>query len=280
MIGLRAGGLKGARPGPSENEDNALRSGRLFRLYRREPTLHRIHYPDLPTQPGAAIVITGEEAHHAARVKRAGPGEPVQLLDGRGAVADASITGVIKARSGEWSLHVAITAIRREEPLSPRLEVWASSPKGPRLESMIDGLCQAGAAAWAPLHTTRTVVDPREGKLDRMHRLAAEASKQSGRAWHLEVLEGGDLAAALAIPGAIFADASGAPYHATGRPLVRLLIGPEGGWTPEELSAARAAGAQIASFGPHIMRIETAAVIASGIVLDQELRFRGGERPS
>lgn len=250
----------------------------------RGAALHRIHHADLPDDaaaPGAVLTITGEEAHHAARVKRAGAGDALQVLDGRGAVADGIVTEVIKdRRSGEWSLLVRVTALRREPPVRPRLEVWASPPKAARLEAMIDGLIQAGAAAWAPLHTQRTIVEPREGKLDRMHRLAAEASKQCGRVWHLEILAAGDVKSVMAGAGgaAVIADASGGPYQAAGEEVIRLLVGPEGGWTPEELSAARAGGARVAAFGPHIMRIETAAVVAAGIVLDQELRFRGGGR--
>jgi 16S rRNA (uracil1498-N3)-methyltransferase len=57
------------------------------------------------------------------------------------------------------------------------------------------------------------------------------------------------------------------PTHA---PTIRLLIGPEGGWTPDELRAARDAGARIASFGPHTMRIETAAPVAAAVILHAE----------
>lgn len=246
-------------------------------LQPRSNPVHRIFHPELPAGPGPGLTISGEEAHHAARVKRAEPGDAVQLLDGRGTVADAAITDINKdRRSGEWTLHLTITALRHVPPVAPRLEVWASSPKGARLEAMIDGLSQSGAAAWAPLRTARTVVEPRETKLDRMHRLAAEASKQCGRAWHLEVLEGGDLSQALAGPRVVVADASGAPHRATGAAAIRLLIGPEGGWTPEELTAARGAGAEIAAFGPHIMRIETAAVVAAGILLNDERRLQAG----
>jgi 16S rRNA (uracil1498-N3)-methyltransferase len=60
---------------------------------------------------------------------------------------------------------------------------------------------------------------------------------------------------------------------------VRLLVGPEGGWAAEELETARAAGARVARFGPHVMRIETAAVAACAVVLDQEMRTDAVRRP-
>lgn len=236
------------------------------------------------------------------RVKRAEVGEPVALTDGRGHTARARITEILKDRkTGEWSMAVAIEAVEDRERVSPRVEVWAAAPKGPRLEAMIDGLSQAGASSWSPLHTERTVVEPREHKLERMHRLAAEASKQCGRAWHLEIGAGGDLEAAIAasagassttsIAGAgvppasslsvIIADASGVPYRSSGASTIRLLIGPEGGWAPRELARARERGAVVAAFGPHVMRVETAAVVACGIILDSEIRLRnasGGTR--
>ena len=53
---------------------------------------------------------------------------------------------------------------------------------------------------------------------------------------------------------------------------VRLLIGPEGGWTAEEIEKAASAGVRRARFGPHVMRIETAAAVAVGIVLHEAAR--------
>ncbi len=62
-------------------------------------------------------------------------------------------------------------------------------------------------------------------------------------------------------------DSSGTDAGETGGAPVRLLIGPEGGWTPAELGRARDAGATIARFGAHTMRIETAALGTAAILL-------------
>ena len=109
--------------------------------------------------------------------------------------------------------------------------------------------------------------------MDRLSRTAAEASKQCGRAWLLEI------GATLSFEGAIapdaravvLADASGDRYQRGGSPDIRLLIGPEGGWSARELNQARASGVRIARFGPHAMRIETAAIVAAAVVLDAEI---------
>jgi 16S rRNA (uracil1498-N3)-methyltransferase len=246
--------------------------------------MHRVFVDALPSEP-QTLAIEGDEAAHALRVKRVRSGEHVELLDGRGHVAAGVVLDPRDAAPGaaaflpprrrgeEAPLLVRIESVRAVEPLRPRLEVLTAAPKGPRLADLIDQLAQAGAASWAPLSTARSVVDPREARLERLVRVAREAGKQCGRAWTLGIGPPADLPAALAhAPGlmAVVADASGEPWRhhaAVESYTVRLLVGPEGGWTPEELDRARAAGATIARFGPHTMRIETAAVVAAGVIL-------------
>lgn len=231
---------------------------------------HRVLLESLSSAAiGTSIDIAGDEAHHLTRVKRLEDGAPIELLDGRGLRASALIERTTKTRAGEWLVSARIEKLTREEPISPRVEVWASSPKGDRLSSMIDGLSQVGAAAWAPLHTTRTIVDPRDHKLERLLRITAEAAKQCGRAWTLEIAKGGPLSLALNTTDTlVLADSSGPDY--SGEPLgprSRLLIGPEGGFTPQELDLAKSRGARILRFGPLTMRIETAAVVAAAMLV-------------
>lgn len=241
---------------------------------------HRMYMQSLPAI-GEIALIEGDEAKHAVRVKRVEPGDPIQLLDGAGAVVDAVVLGVEslteaqaarRERRGEWLLPVRVEQIARAEPVRPAVHVLTATPKGARLEEMIDGLSQVGAASWGPLETQRGVVDPRETKLARMERVAVEASKQCGRPWLLQTGPQRRLADALAWKAGpvILADSSGGPYSCGGAEQISLLIGPEGGWTRGELQAAEQAGARIHSFGPHVMRIETAAVVASGIILAAE----------
>lgn len=236
--------------------------------------MHRIMLSHPIADPSDPVEITGEEAHHAARVKRLEVGEPIELLDGHGAVARAEIAEIVKlGKKGGWAVHARVVEIDRRPQPSPALRLLSAAPKGPRLETMTDQLSQLGVAAWAPLYTKRSVVDPREGKLDRLTRVTLEAAKQCGRAWAMTIEPGERFSDTLA-PGVILADASGEPYEPTGDDALTLLVGPEGGWTDEELAAARAAGARVVGFGRHVMRIETAAVAAAGIVLDAEDRHR------
>lgn len=249
--------------------------------------MHRI-WADITTQrPGDLVPIDPDEAQHALKVKRLGAGDEIELLSGEGVIARATIVEPESptphtARSAKRSrtpgeLWVRIDEVRSLPPTTPRVHVHCATPKGQRVDELIDQLSQAGAASWTPLVCARSIVEPRAHKLERLDRIAREACKQCGRAWTLAIHPSVSLAGALnaatqAGSRLVAADASGrawsdfAPERADSPP-VALFIGPEGGFTPEELSMAQAAGARVARFGPHVMRIETAAVVATGILL-------------
>ena len=223
-----------------------------------------------PLEPGATIQVRGEEAQHAARVKRLAEGDSIEILNGSGGVGAARITRIAKT-AGEWTIEVSIDAVEQREPARPRVEVWSSAPKGPRLEDMIDGLSQAGCAMWRPLLCERTVVDPREGKLSRLGRVAQESAKQCARAWVMEIGEAITFQAATATPPGtrvLIADAVGASIGGALRPpmeRVVLLVGPEGGFSERELT--HALGLTRVCLGPHTMRIETAAVVGAAMLV-------------
>lgn len=235
--------------------------------------------PAAPLLIGETARIEGEEARHASRVKRLRPGDPVRLCDGAGLVAD----GVFVASEGHAIL-VEIGEIATQDPVTPRVEVYSAVPKGDRVSTLIEQLSEVGAASWTPLRTERSVVNPRDTKLDRLRRVARESAKQCQRAWTLEVGDQTSLTEVLSEQGIgfVLADASGSGYEHgygqlgegnTGR--IGLLIGPEGGWSEAELAQARDAGARIVSFGPHVMRIGSAAVVgAAQLVMCERMSQR------
>jgi 16S rRNA (uracil1498-N3)-methyltransferase len=241
--------------------------------------MHRIMLDNpLPDEPGSGVIVTGDEAHHAARVKRLEPGDSLELMDGLGRVASARIGSIEKLGKAEgWAVHAEIASIRLDGPLAPSLRVRTGVPKGDRLEQMIDQLGQVGAASWGPLRSARSVVEPRDGKLGRLSRTVRESAKQSGRAWAMRIEPACSAEQAARSDGVVVAaDLQGEPYAPSGAASVTLLVGPEGGWEADELASLRGAGVRVVSFGPHVMRIETAAVVAAGIVLDQERGQRAG----
>jgi len=219
---------------------------------------------------GGALTLTGDEARHAVRVKRLRVGDEALALDGAGLVADARVT-----EAGR-SLVLDIGPVRRLDPPSPAVEVWSATPKGPRLATLVDLLSEVGAGAWTPMRTERANIHPSAARRDRLGRVAVEAMKQCRRGWMLTLGEPSDLADALNVGAeVVIADPAGDPYRRVGADRVRLLVGPEGGFTAAELGRARDAGARVCRFGPHVMRIEIAAAVACAIILDAERRQPG-----
>lgn len=229
---------------------------------------HVLHIPDLPHE-GDRLAVTGDEAAHALRVKRVREGELLSVLDGRGGVATARVTVARR------ELELQILSREQVDPVTPMIEVWSAAPKGPRLGELIDNLSQVGASSWTPLRTIRANINLNAAKRKRLWRISVEAMKQSRRPWMLQIHKPASLDEALAPErdvAIVLADADGEPYQPRAADRIRLLVGPEGGWTEKERAAARAAGATAHRFGPHVMRIEQAAPVACAIALDHESR--------
>ena len=221
----------------------------------------------LPDSPGEPIVIEGDEAKHAIRVKRVSEGDVVRVLNGKGTVLTTRVT---EARR---TLHLVIESVDEEARPGVTLQMATATPKGPRLDKMIDMLSQVGASAWHPLSTKYGVVEPGANKIDRMERICRESAKQALRAWPMKIGEPMALEDALAVESGerlVIADASGGEYEPGGQGIVRALVGPEGGWTAGELEAAQSASAQVVGLGPHVLRIETAAVVLASTIVRSE----------
>ncbi len=237
---------------------------------------HTIHLEGVDPA-AAALQVEGEEARHALRVKRLRAGDRVRVLAGAGAVLECR---VVEARR---VLGLEVLERREVPRIAPRIEVCTATPKGARVDKMLDMLGQVGAAVWRPLETKLGVVDPGAGKLDRLRRIAVESAKQSLRAWPIEIEAPITLEDALAGAGAedaiVVADASGGVHQPTGAERIVVLVGPEGGFVEAEIAAARRAGASVVDLGPHVQRIETAAVVATALLLAAERAGRDAPEP-
>jgi 16S rRNA (uracil1498-N3)-methyltransferase len=221
-------------------------------------------YVDCALAPGR-VELTGPEAHHLATVCRLRPGDAVCLFNGDGREYAAAVVEV-----GRRTVTVQINGVAApQREIDHRVEVAAPLPKGDRAQFLVEKLTELGVTAFVPLQTARSVVHPRETKLDRLQRHVIEASKQCGRNVLLEVqpltpwtayLRRGDLPATRVVAH---------PWRGEGaaRPVVRqaadvaLAVGPEGGFTEEEIEAAESAGWQTLDLGPRILRVETAALV-------------------
>jgi 16S rRNA (uracil1498-N3)-methyltransferase len=219
-------------------------------------------YVNCALAPGP-VVVQGPEAHHLAGVCRARPGDAVCLFNGDGHEYPARVLAVDRRAV---TLHVLDrTMPQRESPVA--IEVAAPLPKGDRAQFLLEKLTELGVTAFVPLHTRRSVVQPRKAKLDKLQRYVIEASKQCGRNVLLEVkpLIDWEMYCRLdKLPSSrILAHQEGGPL--VGQPAAggqaALAVGPEGGFTEEEIASARAAGWRTVSLGPRILRVETAALV-------------------
>ncbi len=222
-------------------------------------------YINWPLAPGP-VTLTGAEAHHLAAVCRLRPGDAVCLFNGDGHEYAARIVEVARR---SVTLEIGGLASPARE-LSFTLEVAAPLPKGDRAQFLIEKLTELGVAAFAPLACARAVIHPRDAKLEKLRRYVIEASKQCSRnvlmriepmiAWQSYC------AARKANESLWLAHPGGADNRAvgpSGATSVRAAVGPEGGFTTEEIDAARVNGWRLVDLGPRILRIETAAMVTA-----------------
>lgn len=216
-----------------------------------------------------SVTLDENEAHHIRDVLRLANGEPIELFDPQGRRATAMLDRVDRD-------HVtAIVDKIDESQMTRAITVASAVPKNERADWLVEKLSEIGVARWIPLKTARSVVHPAgTSKFDRWKRIAVESAKQSRRPGVMEIAELVSVDA-LAFDGAtvfVLSTRNGSKPLATSLPKgpVLLLVGPEGGWTDAELEALVARGAAEASLTPTILRLETAAVVAAGVVASGE----------
>ena len=207
------------------------------------------------------VDIDGPEAHHLAAVMRLRAGSQIVLFNGDGREYPAVVEQV-----GKKSVQLRVLGVEtpaRERP--GRLEVASALPKGDRSQFLIEKLTELGVTHFVPLQTAYSVVNPREGRLDRLHRCVIEASKQCGRnvlmtieplvEWRTYVARA-DLPVRrlLAHPGGELL------IPVSAKEDVAVAVGPEGGFRADEVELAIAAGWRTVGLGPRILRMETAAL--------------------
>ena len=225
-----------------------------------------------PVPPaGDRTILEGDEARHLTRVLRAKVGDTVALFDGKGREWPARVASIGRDR-------VELDAGPPRTDDTPRgipLTLAVALPKGDRQKWMVEKLTEIGAARLVPLETTRGVAEATASAQARLERVVIEACKQCGRNTLMEIAAGRPLERLLAEAPAgacvVIAHPGGRPFDTAAIPPasteVIALVGPEGGFTDEELAVAERAGALRVSLGPHILRVETAAIaIAARLV--------------
>ncbi|MCP3755956.1 16S rRNA (uracil(1498)-N(3))-methyltransferase [Streptomyces sp. TBY4] len=233
---------------------------------------------------GPQFVLDGPEGRHAVSVKRLAPGEALVLTDGRGGWAEAVVT----AAEGKDRLVVSVSGVFEEAEPDVRITVVQALPKGDRGEVAVETMTETGVDAIVPWQASRCITQWRGDRgaksLAKWRATARESGKQSRRVRFPEVAEAlstkqvaallaeADLAVVLhedrdAPSGAL----ATAELPAAGS--IVLVVGPEGGVSPDELAAFAAAGAHPYRLGRSVLRTSTAGTAAAAVLLARTGRW-------
>ncbi|QDV43064.1 Ribosomal RNA small subunit methyltransferase E [Stieleria neptunia] len=236
----------------------------------------RYYAPDLA--PGGGLVpLSDAEASHAARVMRAKVGDVITLFDGCGHESESSIVSIDKRNCVVQA--AAAVAIDREPKCRTHLGI--ALPKPERCKEMIERLTELGVHRVTPLVCQRTQRPPTDSLLTKLRRIVIESSKQCERNVLMTIDAPTSMEAFLAEPR----DGVRWIAHPDGKPIQSLaaqslaaqslaaeidaatsatvLIGPEGGFSDEEVQTAVDSGYRQIGLAARIYRVETAACVVA-----------------
>jgi 16S rRNA (uracil1498-N3)-methyltransferase len=221
-----------------------------------------VYLPDVSVADNRIRI--GGEAHRHLAVARIEPGETVEIFDGTGGVWVAAVES-----AGKRETVVKVTESRKVERDPVEIVLGLAMIKIPSFELALEKAVEVGVARVIPFTATRSNVVP-GNRHDRWHRILVEAVKQS-KHYYVPVLDPlktfDEIVSVSAASKIIFAERWAKPLKPalSGSPAL-YLIGPEGGWTDQELSAADAAGFKAASLGRSILKAETAAIVGAALI--------------
>ena len=242
--------------------------------------MHRFYIPPEDWNSDA-LNLHGGEAHHARDVLRMKRGDRAVLFNGRGREITAEVVDLAKDEVRLRKLQEAETP-----PLRCRIILGQAIPKGKNMDLIVQKAVEIGAAEIAPLISERTIVDldsrEAEQKREKWQQVATEAAKQCGQNWLPEVRAPQKLkdffshagATDLRLIGSLQPDAvhlkkilsDHIAQHRYRPRSVLMMVGPEGDFTPAELSLAKSQGCLPITLGPIILRVETAAIYCLSVL--------------
>lgn len=238
-------------------------------------------YAPAASADATEIRLTPEESHHLVTVNRCGRGEPVTAFDGHGREWLTECTDPSKSVAV-----LRVKEFRQARPLPHEITLAQALPKGATMDDIVRQATEIGTARIVPLLSERTQVhldgDRAGKKMEKWRTTAIEAAKQCGNPWLPEITAIQHLA--TFIPSAkdydlkLVASLHGgatslkksltgyAAKHGHAPHRVLWLVGPEGDFSPTEMTAAITAGFQPVTLGPLVLRSDTAAICALSIL--------------
>ncbi|MDL2081618.1 16S rRNA (uracil(1498)-N(3))-methyltransferase [Streptomyces sp. GXMU-J15] len=230
---------------------------------------------------GGQYALEGPEGRHAVSVKRLRPGEDIVLTDGAGHWAEC----VVLAAEGKDRLVVRLDTVSEEPEPTPRITVVQALPKGDRGEVAVETMTEVGVDAIVPWTASRCITQWKGERglkaLGKWRATAREAGKQSRRVRFPEVADAAtskQVAALLAKAdfAAVLHESGTEPLATAELPAdgeIVLVVGPEGGVSPEELALFAEAGARPYVLGPTVLRTSTAGTAAAALLLGRTGRW-------
>lgn len=218
----------------------------------------RLYVPE--AESGKEIALTRDQIRHL-KVLRLKEGDQIGIFDGKG--HEYELIYSEKVRDGTVLLNKQITP--REEPKT-KITLATAVPKGSRMDFLIEKVSELGVNHIVPIICSRSVVIPRETKIERLRKIAIEACCQSERSIVPTLSEPLEFAKLLDTVKnynkTYICHPTGDKIDELGTESVLIIIGPEGDFTPAELEAAKEAGCKKVRLGTTILRTETAAITA------------------
>ncbi len=242
-------------------------------------TLHRFFLPSEAVS-GTVVTFPPESARQIERVLRLKPGDRVVALDGSGREHVVLLDTVGRGAVGS----IECTRPNEAEPVT-RLTLYLGLLKGAKFELVLQKCTEVGVSCFVPVATARAVrAEPSVTRQTRFVAIVREAAEQSGRGLVPQVGEPAPLRDALLHACAtgptvlLWEDERNRRMKDLELPAesgsANLFVGPEGGFTAEEVESARRAGAQIVMLGRRILRSETAAIVGAALLLERCGEYR------
>ncbi len=229
----------------------------------------RTFYVDPQKIHKGKVIIEGDEYHHARDVIRIKRGDRIRGIDGNGREYILEVQSIIPKKKAIETIIIG----EREALTEPRTNVYLGFGlvKGTRIDYLIEKATEVGVSGLVPIRAERSVVKGLEKK-ERWIKIALSAVKQSGRAKIPKIFDPIDFDKALDLLQRFEQGLIATPSSSRRLDSIKLkndiliLLGPEGGFTTEEIERARGAGFITFSMGPRILRTETAAVSALSLI--------------
>jgi len=215
------------------------------------------------------VELSAAEASHAARVLRLRAGDPCQLLNGRGLLAEAEFLSVEKHQ-----VRCKVIATREIPPPHPSIRLYVAPPKGRNWDVLLKMATELGVARITPILCRYGVSRP-DGAKESWRETLVAACKQSGNPWLPQMDAPAEFSQALARAaecGFVGMVPRAGPRQTEGKDTegnLALWVGPEGGFTQEEEDALLQKGVHPLTVGKWILRVETAVPALLGALLKQ-----------